>query len=116
MHARLEELGCADILALTWSCWYPQADGSACAHCLMCRHRYVPQQKVSEGAPPVGKRNYAAPAEGPAHPAVPQRAPAPPKVRASAVREEVEESPELGGRTGCSFDGGDPFGDLCLSD
>ena len=51
MLARAEELGCADVLEQTWSCWYPQADGSPCQRCLACRHRHVPQQRVQGGAP-----------------------------------------------------------------
>lgn len=30
-----------DILKLTWSCWFPTADGKPCGNCPMCNDRYV---------------------------------------------------------------------------
>jgi hypothetical protein len=33
--------GYGDLMRLTWSCWYPTADGKPCNKCLMCRERIL---------------------------------------------------------------------------
>lgn len=36
-----ETNGYGELMRLTWSCWYPTADGKPCNKCLMCRERIL---------------------------------------------------------------------------
>ena len=108
MLARAEELGYADLLEQTWSCWQPQADGSPCQKCAACRHRHIPGQKVDGGTPsppvetkrqPGAMRKFVAPRV--------KKQETDKVIKASAVREDTEDDDD--DDSDVMFEGGDPF-------